>query len=126
MRLAEIVCEDQGAGARTDEANIVTALDLIRNRIIEAGLSFDIPTNIILKFIQNTGIPGFGLHDLIAANENSSAIKNIVKNITPDTVTFNSDTSGSVANQQDYEGAVSNPEQTVSNMAKAAMKRRQK
>ena len=129
MRFAEI-CEDQrnngSSDADVDTANVVTALDLIRNRIKDSNLSYEIPVNIVLKFIQNTGIPGFSYHDLITANENNPAIKNIIKNITPDHITFASDEEPSVSNPEDYTSAADNPEQTVSNMAKSAMKRRQK
>ena len=126
MRFAELVFEDEEGSTSVDSANIVTALDLIRNRIRDENLSPEIPINVVLRFIQNTGIPGFSYHDLITANEEIDAIKNIVKNITSDHVTFTTDSKPSVANAQDYEGSVDNPEQTVSNMAKAAMKRRQK
>ena len=132
MRFSEIVLEDEdqsdSSTTSSVDANIITALDLIRNRIREENLNTEIPINIVLKFIQNTGIPGFTYHDLITANENSDAIKNLVKNITADHVTFttDSDTAGSVTNTPDYDGSVDNPEQTVSNMAKSAMKRRQK
>ncbi len=127
MRFTEIVFEyEEGSGAEVDSANIVTALDLIRNRIRDENLHPDVPINVVLRFIQNTVIPGFSYHDLITANEENDAIKNIVKNITSDHVTFTTDAKPSVANSQDYEGSVDNPEQTVSNMAKAAMKRRQK
>lgn len=128
MRFSEIIREDedQNDSNDVDAANIVTALDLIRNRIKDSNLSYDIPVNIVLKLIQNTGIPGFSYHDLINSNENNPAIKNIIKNITPDHITFASDEEPTVSNPQEYEGAVDNPEQTVSNMAKSAMKRRQK
>lgn len=125
MRFAEIIREDLD-NADDNTAKIVTALDLILNRIKEENLVYEIPVNVVLKFIQNTGIPGFSYHDLITANENNPAMKNLVKNITPDHVTFVSDVEPSITNSQEYEGSVDNPEQTVSNMAKAAMKRRQK
>ena len=129
MRFAEIVNEDedqdQESGTGVDAGNIISALDLIKNRVIDRDLNPEVPIEFVLRFIQNTGIPGFSYADLITANEHEEAIKNIVKNITQDYVTFVTDQRPSVSNSQEYNGSVDNPEQTVSNMAKSAMKRRQ-
>jgi len=78
-----------------------------------------------LRFIQNTGLQGFGYENLVDANSAEPAIKNIVSNITPDKVSFNIGTSQSASNSDDMAAAVDNPEQVVSNMAKSAMIRRQ-
>jgi hypothetical protein len=126
MRFAEIVSEDQNSNTHVDAGNIISALDLIKNRVIDNDLPPDIPIEFVLRAIQNTGIPGFSYADLITANEQEKAIKNIVKNITQDHVTFITNQRPSVSNSQEYNGSVDNPEQTVSNMAKSAMKRRQK
>lgn len=130
MRFSEILREDErnngSSDADVDAANVVTALDLIRNRIKDSNLPYEIPVNVVLKMIQNTGVPGFSYHDLITSNENNPAIKTLIKNITPDHITFASDIEPTVSNPDEYTGAVDNPEQTVSNMAKSAMKRRQK
>jgi hypothetical protein len=126
MRFSELICEDDQSSDNENESKIVTAIDLIRNRIKDSNLSYEIPIQVVLKFIQNTGIPGFNYNDLITANETMPAIKSLIKNITPDHVTFASDKEPTVNNPEDYTSSVANPEQTVSNMAKAAMKRRQK
>lgn len=131
MRFAEIIREDEDSSQdqgqeRVDvDANIVTALDVIRHRILDDNLPPEVPINVVLRFIQNTGIPGFTYHDLVTANEAEPSMKNIIKNITSKHVTFVTDTEPSVTNTQDYEGSVDNPQQVVSNMAKSAMKRRQ-
>jgi hypothetical protein len=67
----------------------------------------------------------FGYQDLIRVNDIEPAIKSMVKNITPDTVTFVSSMSQNVTNPEDYTAASGNPQDTVSDMAKSAMKRRQ-
>ena len=68
----------------------------------------------------------FTLQDLKDANSQVPAIENMIKQITDDEITFVGDSSMPVTNTpDDYSGAVDNPQQTVSNMAKSAMKRRQ-
>jgi hypothetical protein len=113
--------------ARTGVTNgsIVTALNLIQNRILRGELKTDVPTELVISEIQNAGIGTFGYQDLIRVNDIEPAIKSMVKNITPDTVTFVSGMSQNVTNPEDYTAAAGNPEDTVSNMAKSAMKRRQ-
>ena len=105
--------------------NIVTALNLIQNRIMRGELKTDVPTDLVISEIQNSGASTFGYQDLIRVNDLEPAIKSMVKNITPDTVTFVSSMSQNVTNPEDYTAAAGNPEDTVSNMAKSAMKRRQ-
>ena len=105
--------------------NIVTALNLIQNRIMRGELKTDVPTELVISEIQNSGASTFGYQDLIRVNDIEPAIKSMVKNITPDTVTFVSSLSQNVTNPEDYTAAAGNPQDTVSNMAKSAMKRRQ-
>lgn len=126
MRFSEIIREGSKEQKSIDN-NVVTALNLIQNRIIDQNLEPNIPVPVVLKYIQNTGLPGFSYNDLITANEDEPAIKNIIKNITPDGIVFVTDTATDrVVNTQDTATGATNPEQTVSNMAKSAMKRRQK
>jgi hypothetical protein len=113
--------------ARTGVTNgsIVTAINLIQNRIMRGELKPDVPTELIISEIQNAGASTFGYQDLIRVNDSEPAIKSMVKNITPDTVTFVSNMSQNVINPEDYTAAAGNPKDTVANMAKSAMKRRQ-
>lgn len=126
MRFAEIVCENTSSVSTV--SNIVTAIDLIRNRIEKDNLSPKVPMAVVIRYIQNTGMPGFNQRDLIIANEENPAISNAIKNISPDFVTFavNDSSAENASNTGDEIRAVDNPQQTVSNMAKSAMKRRQK
>jgi hypothetical protein len=124
MRLREFA-EDVEDRSRDLYANAVTALSLIQNQIRDGKLKPEIPTELVLKFIRNTGLAGFSYQDLVAANAADPAMQSMVKNITPDTVTVNTDTASDVENPKAVQQAVDNPEQVVSNMAKDAMARRQ-
>jgi hypothetical protein len=126
MQIAEIICEDIDGNDMI--SNVVAAIDLIRNRIEKDGLPAKVPMQVVVRYIQNTGLPEFTYEDLILANEESPAISNSIKNISPDFVTFsvNDSSSDSVSNSSGATRAVDNPQQTVSNMAKSAMRRRQK
>ena len=123
MRAADFLLEDDEPSDQY--ANIITVLDLVQEKVRSGELSDELPTQFIIRLIQNTGVSNFDYTDLIAANEANESMKNIVKNITPTKITFVKDIGQSVANAQDVTAAAANPEQTVSDMAKSAMKRRQ-
>lgn len=123
MRASDFLLEDDEPSDQY--ANIVTVLDLVQEKVRRGELSDKLPTQFIIRLIQNTGISNFKFDDLIAANEANESMKNIVKNITPTKISFVKDIGQSVANAQDVTTAAANPEQTVSDMAKSAMKRRQ-
>lgn len=123
MRASDFLFEDDEPSDQY--ANIVTALDLVQEKVRSGELSDELPTQFIIRLIRNTGISSFSYADLIAANEANESMKNIVKNITPTKISFVKDIGQSVANTQDVTAAAANPEQTVSDMAKSAMKRRQ-
>ena len=123
MRASDFLLEDDEPSDQYE--NIVTVLDLVQEKVRSGELSDELPTQFIIRLIQNTGISNFDYTDLIAANEANESMKNIVKNITPTKISFVKDIGQSVANAQDVTAAAANPEQTVSDMAKSAMKRRQ-
>ena len=123
MRASDFLLEDDEPSDQY--ANIVTVLDLVQEKVRNGELSDELPTQFIIRLIRNTGISSFSYADLIAANEDNESMKNIVKNITPTKISFVKDIGQSVANTQDVTAAAANPEQTVSDMAKSAMKRRQ-
>ena len=123
MRASDFLLEDDEPSDQY--ANVVTVLELVQEKIRSGKLSDELPTQFIIRLIQNTGISNFSYTDLIAANEANESMKNIVKNITPTKISFVKDIGQSVANAQDVTAAAANPEQTVSDMAKSAMKRRQ-
>lgn len=123
MRITEVIVE----GESGEYANIATTLALLQNRINTQGLKPDVSTNLVVKYIQNSGLKGFTYEDLLAANDADPTLQNIVKDITPQTVTFatNAEEGGAV-NPDEGEPAQMNPQQKVSQMAKKATKRRQK
>lgn len=123
MRITEVISEGVGG----QYANIATTLSLLQNRIISGNLKPEVSTNTVIQYIKNTGLTSFTYQDLLAANNADESLQNIVKNITPQSVTFvtNSEATGAV-NPEDGEPANINPQQKVSNMAKNAAKRRQK
>ena len=123
MRASDFLLEDDEPSDQY--ANIVTVLDLVQEKVRSGELSDELPTQFIIRLIQNTGISNFSYTDLIVANEANESMKNIVKNITPTKISFVKDIGQSIANAQDVTAAAANPEQTVSDMAKSAMKRRQ-
>jgi len=123
VRASDFLLEDDEPSDQY--ANIVTVLDLVQEKVRSGELSDELPTQFIIRLIQNTGVSSFSYDDLIAANEDNESMKNIVKNITPTKISFVKDIGQSVANAQDVTAASANPEQTVSDMAKSAMKRRQ-
>ena len=123
MRASDFLLEDDEPSDQY--ANVVTVLELVQEKVRNDELDDELPTQIIIRLIQNTGILNFSYTDLIAANEANESMKNIVKNITPTKISFVKDIGQSVANAQDVTAAAANPEQTVSDMAKSAMKRRQ-
>ena len=109
-------------------SKIITALSLVKSKIDQGELQAKLPVQFIVRLIQNTGLLSFTIDDLRAANEEIPAMKNIVKQITPDEIVFVTHSYSSVNNPEEPEAAgapVDNPEQTVANMAKSAMKRRQ-
>ena len=123
MRASDFLLEDDEPSDQY--ANVVTVLELVQEKVRNGELDDELPTQIIIRLIQNTGISNFKFDDLIAANEANESMKNIVKNITKTKISFVKDIGQSVANAQDVTAAAANPEQTVSDMAKSAMKRRQ-
>ena len=127
MRAREFVLEaDQSSQDINQFSDVLMVLGQIQRELKEKNLPPEVPTELILQYVQNAGLKTFDYDDLVNANEDIPAVKEILKNITPEKVSFNTKDSESVKNSQDYsKDAVSNPEQTVSSMAKSALKRRQ-
>jgi hypothetical protein len=125
MRASDFIVDDIDDQDRGDYGNIVTALNLLHSKVIRGEIASELPTPMVLRYISNTGLTGFTYQNLIAANEAEDSIKEMLKNITPETVKFTTDSQSQIDNPEEYKAAVDNPEQTVSNMAKSAMKRRQ-
>lgn len=111
-----------------EHSKIVTALSLVKSKIDQGDLQSKLPVHFVVRLIQNTGLAGFTAQNLIAANDEIPAMKNIIKQITPEEIVFVTHSYSNVTNPEDAQSAgapTNNPQQTVSNMAKSAMKRRQ-
>lgn len=105
--------------------NIVTALSLLQKEVSDGKISSELPTAMVIRYIKNTGLTSFTFQDLITANENDPAMKNLVSNITKETVTFKTDVASSVENPDEFKQGSENPQNQISKMAKRALKRRQ-
>jgi hypothetical protein len=123
MRAYDFIREDDETG--DIHSNIVTVLSLIKTKIDQGELQAKLPASMVVRMVQNTGVINFSVEDLKAANDEIPAMKNIIKQIAGDEVLFKTDSYSTVSNADDDFGSVDNPQQTVSNMAKAALKRRQ-
>jgi len=87
--------------------------------------STTISTELVLQYIRNSGPKTFDYEDLVKANEEVPAVKELIKNLTSDEITINLGHKEPVENPEDYAGdQVANPEQEVSSMAKRALKKR--
>jgi len=126
MRAWEFLKEDNDVQPVIQYADVLMVLGQIQREVIDKGIKPEIPTDMVLDYVRNAGINSFDYDDLLKANETLPAMKELVKNITPDVVTLTTGTKQTVANpQDDLAQTAKNPEQTVSDMAKGALKRRQ-
>lgn len=123
MRAWDFISEDNETG--DIHSKIVTVLSLVKNKIDQGEMQAKLPAQLLIRMIQNTGMINFSLDDLKSANDAIPAMKNIIKQIAGDEVLFKTDSYSSLTNPDEDFGSVDNPQQTVSNMAKAALKRRQ-
>lgn len=124
MRARDFISEDVSDSNQT--ADIVTALSLLHQRILNGELGNPLPTSMILRYIRNTGLTNIEYQDLITANDENEAMKELLANITPDTVKFKTKIETTANNPDEVTQAADNPEQKVSKMADRALKRRQK
>jgi hypothetical protein len=111
----------------TPESNLVTALELIRNRYKDKDKLPKISTQSLINMVLNTD-KTFDYDALVSANENNPAVKNLIKSFNQDTVELRP-----AGEQADDEATTTNPEEgdptqqpvdTVDDMAKRAAKKR--
>lgn len=124
MRLSSFFTEETKGSEQY--ANLVTALSLLHRRIEQGELPPEVPTSMILRYVQNAGTVAFGYEDLLQANDINPVMKTYIANITPKKVKFNVGIDSSVTNPDKVIAAADNPEEKVSQMATRALKRRQK
>lgn len=124
MRAKDFISED--VSDLNQAADIVTALSLLHQRILNGQLANPLPTSMILRYIRNTGLTNIEYQDLITANDENEAMQELLANITPETVKFKTKIETIASNPEDVKSAAENPEEKVSKMADRALKRRQK
>ncbi len=122
MRINELVHSPKN----TPESNLVTALELLRNRYKDRGLDPKISTQSLINLVLNTD-KTFDYDALVSANENNPAVKNLIKSFNKDEVIIrhadSEDETSTVTNTPDGD-ATDAPVDTVTDMAKRAAKAR--
>jgi hypothetical protein len=111
----------------TPESNLVTALELIRNRYKDKDKLPKISTQSLINLVLNTD-KTFNYDALVNANEANPAVKNLIKSYNKDTVELRpageyADDEATTTNTPDGD-PTQNPVDTVDDMAKRAAKKR--
>jgi hypothetical protein len=118
MRLSEF----EHSSTNTPESNLLTALELIRNRYNDQDKLPKISTQSLINMVLNTD-KTFNYDSLVAANDTNPAVKNLIKSYNKDYVELRS-----ADEAQDDEGYntpdVDSPVDVVPSMAKKAAKKR--
>jgi hypothetical protein len=111
----------------TPEANLITALELIRNRYKDSKKSPTISTQSLINLVLNTD-KTFDYDALVSANNTNPAVKNLIKSYNKDSVELRSaddfaDSEATTTNAPNGD-ATEAPVDTVDDMAKRAAKAR--
>jgi hypothetical protein len=124
MRLSEFA----HGPTNTPESNLLTALELIRNRYKDVPTVPKISTQSLINMILNTDRT-FDYDALVSANENNPAVQNLIKSFNKDYVELkttddaDADDESVTTNTPDGD-PTQNPVDTVDDMAKRAAKTR--
>lgn len=127
MKSYEFLKEDDDLASI--EANIIAALTLLAGKIKSGELPEELPTNMIIRYIRNTGVANFTVDNLADLNERNAELKNIIKSISGNRIVFATDNikdseSERTTTDQSDGGQGQSDQNVVSKMAKSAMKRR--
>ena len=122
MRLDEFIHSPKN----TPESNLVTALELIRNRYKDKDKLPKISTQSLINLVLNTD-KTFNYDALVSANDTNPAVKNLIKSYNKDHIELRpagelGDDEATTTNVGD--DATQAPVDTVKNMAKRAAKTR--
>lgn len=123
MRITELVHSPKN----TPESNLVTALELIRNRYKDSKKLPKITTQSLINLVLNTD-KTFDYDALVSANDSNPAVKNLIKSYNKDHVELRpageyADTDATTTNTPDGD-PTQLPVDTVPDMAKRAAKKR--
>ena len=107
------------------ESNLLTALELIRNRYKATGKSPKISTQSVINLVLNTD-KNFDYNALVQAAEENPAVKNLIKSYNKEHIILRSEDAPDVTTNISPEtgDASQAPVDTVSDMAKRAAKER--
>ena len=124
MRITELV----HSPINTPEANLTTALELLRNRYSDDDQTpVKVKTQSVINLVLNTD-KTFNYDALVAANNNNPAVKNIIKSFNKDYVelrpTGDDATDDLTTTNPDEADPTKAPVDTVGDMAVRAGKRR--
>lgn len=122
MKINEILLKE----AVTSYTNLVTALELLRNRYKDSSGPAVISTESLINMIVNTDRT-FDYSSLVAAHKDDPAVKNLIKSFNKDHVVLDmgdSDTGETTTSEPGAADSVENPTDTVGDMAKRAAKQR--
>ena len=119
MRITELVHSPKN----TPESNLITALELIRNRYKDQGQLPKINTQSLINMVLNTD-KTFNYDALVQANKNNPAVQNLIKKFDQNSVTLRSDDDQADDVTTNVEVDPSAPVDTVDSMAKRAAKQR--
>ncbi len=122
MRLDEFIHSPKN----TPESNLLTALELIRNRYKDKDKLPKISTQSLINLVLNTD-KTFNYDALVSANDTNPAVKNLIKSYNKDHIELRpagelGDDEATTTNVGD--DATQAPVDTVKNMAKRAAKTR--
>ena len=122
MRLDEFIHSPKN----TPESNLLTALELIRNRYKDKDKLPKISTQSLINLVLNTD-KTFNYDALVSANDTNPAVKNLIKSYNKDHIQLRpagelGDDEATTTNVGD--DATQAPVDTVKNMAKRAAKTR--
>lgn len=122
MKINEILHSDKN----TPESNLVTALELIRNRYKDTEKAPTISTQSLINLVLNTD-KTFDYDALVQAAEENPAVKNLIKSFNKDQVTLRHDEPEDVTTTipPDEGDPTQEPVDTVSDMAKRAGNKRE-
>lgn len=121
-----IISEIIHSPVNTPESNLVTALELIRNRYKDKDQQPTISTQSLINLVLNTD-KTFDYDALVNAAENNPAVKNLIKSFNKDRVTLRHDEPDDVVTTipPDEGDPTQAPVDTVSDMAKRAGNKRE-
>lgn len=121
MKITELIHSPKN----TPESNLVTALELIRNRYKDSKTIPKLRTQSLINMVLNTD-KTFDYNALVTANETNPAVKTLIKSFNKDFVELHSDedsASDTTTNTPSGDPTQA-PVDTVDSMAKRAAKKR--